>query len=330
MKFFLYAFEGKELYLRQALYGRGHQEAERIDDTDLLLVDTDVPWARPRPEMITAAKMNGAKIALYPHGGLPDWTYDLTEPNPDVDLRLEHGPGSIEIADLLGLDLHQAAPGWLFSPTQPFAPVENPHKVLFAPLHPIIEGLQGPQTNGHDPAPAINQEVYKRLLALGYDLTVSIVGPPHRSGVWPHPRAKLVPSTMQFTASYQQIMEADVVVAAGTMAATAVACGKPLVMLGQENWTTFAQGNYQQAPHPELYRDLIRYPLDVGDGDLDDLIWYACDTNVGVAEWRARFIGDDGADAAVLLLERLVGEQPASRDVVVVGATATAEGIGGS
>ncbi len=327
MKFAMYGFEGKELYLRQALYGRGHTEAEKIEDTDLLLVDTDAPWAHPRPEMIQAAKAAGAKVALYPHGGLPDWTYDgLCEPSHDVDLRLEHGPGSIEVADLLGLDLHQAAPGWLFSPTQPFAPMENPRKVLFAPLHPIIEGLANPETNGHDPAPAINQEVYKRLLTLGYELTVSVVGPPHRSGVWPHPRANLIPSAMSFTASYQLIMAADVVVAAGTMAATAVACGKPLVMLGQENFTTYANDDYTGPANPDLYRDLIRYPIDVGDGDLDALIGYACDTNVGVAEWRARFIGDDGVDAAVLLLERLV--EGDTNNVSVVGATATAAGLG--
>ncbi len=330
MKFAIYAFEGKELYLRQAMYGRGHIEAEKIEDTDLLLVDTDVPWAMPRPQMIEAAHAVGAKVAVYPHGGLPDWTYDgLAEPNPLVDLRLEHGPGSIEVADLLGLDLKQEAFGWLYSPTALFTPVENPRKVLFASLHPIIEGFANPETNGHDPAPEWNQRVYKQLLALGYELTVSVVGPPHRSGLWPHPRAALVANqTMGFTNSYQLVMNADVVVAAGTMAALAVACGKPAVMFAQDNFTTYANNDYAHPENPELYEDLIRYPLDASDGDLGDLILRACVGDPAAAEWRNRFVGNDGTEAAVLALERLVDE-PASRDVVVIGATATAEGIGG-
>ncbi len=331
MKFAIYSFEGKELYLRQALYARGHTEAEKIDETELLLVDTDVPWAHPRPEMIAAAKEAGAKIALYPHGGLPDWTYDgIAEPHPDVDLRLEHGPGHLELAEMLGLDLRQEAYGWLYSPTALFTPVENPVKVLFAPLHPIIEGLANPETNGHDGAPAWNQEVYKQLLRLGYELAVSVVGPPHRSGLWPHPRATLLANpSMGFTNSYQLVMAADVVVAAGTMAALAVACGKPTVMLAQDNFTTFANGDYTGPANPDLYKDFFRYPLDASDGDLGSLILRACAGDPRAAEWRDRFVGSDGAEAAVLALERLVA-QPEPRHVEVVGATATARGIGGN
>ncbi len=323
MKFWINEFEGKEMYLRQALYARGHTQSERIEETDLLLVDTDVPWALPRPQMIEAAHAAGAKVALYPHGGLPDWTYDgLCEPNPLVDLRLEHGPGSIEIADLLGLDLKQQAPGWLYSPTRPFTTVEDPKRVLFAPLHPIIEGLANPETNGHDPAPEWNQRVYKQLLALGYELTVSVVGPPHRSGLWPHPRATLIANpTMGFTNSYQLVMAADVVIAAGSMAALAVACGKPLVMFAQDNFTTFANGDYAHPENPELYQDLIRYPLDV-DGGLELMIRCACSDQKDVAEWRERFIGDDGTTAAVTILEQLVADDMAVQHVTVVGATA--------
>jgi hypothetical protein len=334
MRFAIYDHAGKSTYLRQALYARGHTEAERIEDTDLLLVDTDAPWAHPRPEMIAAAKAAGAKVALYPHGGMPScWMYDgICEPNSGVDLRLEHGLGSIEIGDLLDLDLVQRATGWLYSPTHPFTPVDEPHKVLFAPLHPIIEGLTQAM-NGHDPAPSWNQKIYRDLLALGYELTVSVVGPPQRSGVWQHPRANLVYNPkMLFTESYALIMAADVVVAAGTMAAAAVACGKPTVMLGQDNFQDYVDGSYPQAARPELYRNLLRYPLDVDDGDLDDLIRQTCAGDPGAAEWRERFVGDDGAEAAVQLLEELVGAtaEDEPQHVTVVGATATASAGGRS
>lgn len=326
MKFCLYQFEGKELYLRQALYAAGHTEAERIDETDLLLLDTDAPWAHPRPEMIRAAKAAGAKVALYPHGGLPVcWMYDgICEPDPDIDLRLEHGPGSVQVADALGLDLKQEAPGWLYSPTVPFAPVE-PRKVLFAPLHPIIEGLANPM-NGHDPAPGWNQAIYKALLGLDYDLTVSVVGPAHRSGLWPHPRARLVENhAMSFTESYRLVMDADAVVAAGTMAALAVACGKPLVSFAQENFQDYVEGAFPQADNPGLYRDMIRYPLDADDGALGELIERASAGDAEAARWRERFVGDDGSEAAVAILERLVSDG----SVIVTGATAIAAGKGG-
>lgn len=340
MRFWLYEFAGKETYLRQALYAAGHTQAERVDETDLLLVDTDAAWAQPRPDMIQMAKQAGAKVALYPHGGQPCcWMYDgIAEPNPDVDLRLEHGPGSLEIADLLGLDLRQQAPGWLYSPTQPFAPVSEPRKVLFAPLHPIIETIAD-EMNGHDPAAAWNQRIYRELLALGYDLTVSVVGPAYRSGIWPHPRATLVGNPrMLFTHTYEQIQAADVVVAAGTAAAAAVACGKPTVMFGQENFKDYVDGKYPYATNPHLYRHLVRYPLDADDGDLDELIGRACAGDTGAAVWRARFIGDDGVAEAVRILENLVHTPPTAalklstetnRRVVVEGVTATAHGQGG-
>lgn len=331
MRFCISQFEGKETYLRQALYAAGHTEAERVDETDLLLVDTDAPWAHPRPAMIQAAHEAGAKVAVYPHGGMPCcWMYDgICDPDERVDMRLEHGPGSIEVARLLGLDLAQHATGWLYSPTRPFEPVEQPKRMLFAPLHPIIEGLAGPM-NGHDPAPLLNQRVYKRLLELDYELTVSVVGPPHRSGIWPHPRARFEHNQgMSFTRSFELIAAADVVVAAGTVAAAAIACGKPTIMYAQDNFQDFVEGAYPQAAHPELYRDLIRYPLDADTDDLGALILQACVGDAAAAEWRERFVGNDGADAAVRLLEQLIGDNTEPAHVMVGGVTARATGGGG-
>lgn len=330
MRFAIFEFEGKEAYLRQTLSAKGHEPAARIDETDLLLVDTDAGWAYPRPAMIEAAAAAGAKVVLYPHGGMPCcWQYDgIATPDPRVDLRLEHGPGSIEVAESFGADLKQAAPGWLFSPTRPFKPVKKPRRVLFAPLHPIIEGLGMPM-NGHDPAPAWNQRVYRALLGLGYQVVVSLVGPPHRNGIWPHPRANLVENPqMSFPASYEQVMAADLVVAAGTVGALGVACGKPTVMFGQDNWQDYVNGEYPQAEHPELYRDLIRYPLDA-DGDLGETILRACAGSPEVDEWRAAYIGDDGTAAAIGLLEKLVNKpvrKPKTEHVVIGGVTARATG----
>lgn len=331
MRFSIYDVGGKGAYLAQKLREAGHIHAKGIDDTDLLLLDCDWPWAHPRPEMIAAYTDAGAKVALYPHGGMPTvFVYDgLAEPDPSVSLRLEHGQASIDIARLfLGDSLEQHPVGWLYSPTRPFAPVDEPKRVLFAPMHPNIEALQR-RLNGHDPAPAANQQVYRRLLDADYELTVSLVAPPHRNGVWAHPRAAFVANpTMQFTHSYQQILEADAVVATGTIAAAAVALGKPTVMFAQADCSDYIGGEYKRASHADLYETIVRYPLDVADGDLEELLARACAGSAEVEEWRAAFVGDDGTDRAVRLLEDLADvplpqqanyEEQGREDVVVVG-----------
>lgn len=344
MKYAVWDHAGKGVYLRQQLQKAGHTEVDGLQDADLLLVDCDWRWAHPRPELIAAAKNKGAKVALYPHGGWSTvFIYDgLTDPDPNVDLRLEHGRGSVDIADSLGLDLDQHAPGWLFSPTKPFQPVDKPRSVLFAPQHPNMETLLA-GTNGHDPGPKLNQPIYKRLLELGYDLSVSFVGPAWKNGVWPHPRAQLVPNpTMSFQQSWQLIQQADVVVATGTVAATAVASGKPTVMFGQDNLADYVDGAYQLPDHPALYADLLRYPLDVDDGDLADLIEEACAGTSATAEWRELFVGDDGTNEATRLLEELTmsevetpdpepdddGDESEPQHVFIGGVTATAGAAG--
>jgi hypothetical protein len=325
VKFAIWDHAGKGDYLRQCLFAAGHTAADTVDGCDLLLVDCDWRWAHPRPELIQAAAKAGAKVALFPHGGQPMiFIYDgLTAPDPLVGLRLEHGPGSLEVAELLGFDLRQEATGWLYSPTKPFAPVDAPVKVLFAPQHPNMETV-GHATNGHDPAPKLNQHVYRQLLNTGYEITVAMVGPAWKNGVWAHPRAKFFQNPqMLFHASWQLVQEADVVVGAGTVAATAVASGKPTVMFGQGNYADYIDGEYRWPDHWDMYDEMLRYPLDAEDGDLDELIVQACLGDEGADEWRGSFIGEDGTKQAIVLLEELVGvKAQESQNVTIQGVPA--------
>jgi hypothetical protein len=324
VKFTLYDHAGKGLYLRQRLIAAGHEEAESVDNIDLLLLDCDWPWAYPRPGLITSAVAHGAKVALYPHGGRPTvFVYDgIAEPDERVSLRLEHGPGSWQITGhFTNNDLHQETPGWLYCPTRDFTPVEKPVKILFAPLHPNIEMLvKG--TNGHDPAPSLNQEIYRRLLKLrNMEIAVSLAGPAWRTGVWPHPRARFTENPMMlFHHSFEQILSADVVVAAGTMAAAAVALGKPTVMFAQNIFVDYIDGKYVHAAHADLYRDLVRYPLDTQDDSLTNLINRACESER--TGWRDLWVGHDGTETAISLLENLVDTK--TNNVIIGGATARA------
>lgn len=328
MRFALFAYENKGAYLRQRLEARGHTVSERIEETDLLILDCDWWWAAPRPAMIDVAEKHGVKVALYPHGGQSTtFVYDgLTKPDRRVALRLEHGPGSIEIARLFGGDtLNQHAAGWLFSPTAPFSPLDDPGRILFAPMHPNIEALNKRQ-NGHDPGPRINQRIYRELLETGREFTVSLVGPPDRNGIWAHPRATLVQNnTMALSESFQLLETVDSVIATGTLAALAVARGKPTVMFAQHDLTDYVDGRYQEAEHADLYRGIVRYPINCDDGHVSDLLARACAGDTRAAEWREAFVGKDGTEAAIRLLENLAGEplpEQAKSDVTIQGATA--------
>lgn len=308
MKFALLDNNGKGAYLRQRLVEAGHEQAG-LDAADVAILDCDWPWAHPRPEMIAAAHRAGVKVVLYPHGGMPTvFAYDgIAEPDERVAARLEHGTGSIDMARLFGAEpkLHQHAAGWLFSPTASFSPLDDPGRVLFAPMHPNIEALQR-GTQAHDPAPRINQRVYRQLLDGGYDLTVSLVGPAHANGLWRHPRARFVDNpSMGFAASYELVAEADTVVAAGTLGALGVALGKPTVMLGQGDFSDYVGGEYVRAKNAGLYAATARYPLDAEDGELAELLQRACEGSDAVDEWRAAFVGDDGTERAVRLIENL-------------------------
>ena len=58
---------------------------------------------------------------------------------------------------------------------------------------------------------------------------------------------------------------------------------------------------------PERYRDYVRYPFDVADGPLDEILHAAARSEEPVAEWKRRFIGRPfDPQRFVALMERMV------------------------
>jgi hypothetical protein len=140
--------------------------------------------------------------------------------------------------------------------------------------------------------------------------------------VWAHPKARFTDNPqMLFHHSFEQILSADVVVGAGTIGAASVALGKPTVMFDQDTFADYVNDQYVQAAHQDLYDDLARYPLDATDGNLQDLISQACESEQ--TWWRDTWVGTDGTSRAVQLLEDLVPTKE-KQDVVIQGATAAA------
>jgi len=95
----------------------------------------------------------------------------------------------------------------------------------------------------------------------------------------------------------------------------------------QDVYMDYVDGKYVEAHHSAEFAAMARYPLDIADGRLEDLIDVACREEV--SEWRDRWVGQDGTEEAIRLLEEL-GERPDGsaesgvKNVTIQGATARA------
>ncbi len=284
-RFAVFNHQDKGAMIAAALHQAGWQQAETAQECDVLLIDHDGPFAHPRPQFIGEAYEAGAKVVLYPHGANPSVTfYDgAFDPDPRVAVRLEHGAGPLEIAHRAGLgDLHQRVVGWTYTPRADFAPIDRPRTILFAPI----------QANGNGEIAeydaVTNQQGWDQLQDVDAEIVVrDLGGPGSVLGAW------------------QAVAEADLVVAAGSLAYTAIASGKPVVMLHDRNWERGAP-----PVHERLYADYARYPLTVGDGPLADLIAEACQGSERVHEWANLFVGGPMVDVAQLLEEVVSSPAP--------------------
>ena len=301
---------GKAMKFAIALHQAGHKLVE-TGPADLFLIDLDPPLFGYR-EMIDAHKEMGAKVLLYPHGAAPALEYDgLYEPYEAVDGRLVIGPGHSEF--LRRIDYHAPAPaiGWSLCDILPFRARRDVRKVLFAPLHPSGFGTIA------DEYRQANAETYARLLEGPWDLTVRHLGTLEQNGLWHADGVKFVQGTMDN--GYGEIDIADAVVAGeGTFPSLAIARGVPTVIYAQTLPATYGVPGEQSVPllRADRYRDYVRFPFDVADGRLDEVLHAAARSEEPIADWKRRFIGEPfDAQRFVALMERMVLE-PAAAPVI--------------
>ncbi len=266
---------------------------------DLLLIDHDDPMADPRPDMIKVCHENGGKVVVYPHGANPTVVfYDgVYPPDPRIAARLEHGPGSVEIGRRFTIDdLRQHVVGWTYTDTAPYRAPDKLERVLFAPLHPNGRG----ELAAYDRE--TNRRVYADLLNLPVRLSVRTIAHPMLSGLWEAPNVEWLPAyDFSMEETQTRVDEAEVVIGAGTFAFTAVARGKPTVMLPDRN--LIEMRGFPVPAHEELYRDYLKYPLEYGDRPLMELLDCACHESPVIRDWADLFIGEqcDPAELSTLL-----------------------------
>lgn len=236
-----------------------------------MLADTDHPAAPymllngqpfPRHRFLEVAVENGKKVALYPHGANPILDYDgLREPAPWVSVQFVHGQGHKDLYDLIGLDRRVEVIGWTYSEMTD----TTGEGVLFAPIHPWANG-QGILPIHRE----ANARAYRRFLKYDGERVATLWGEDRPNGVTHRPRGITFHESTLLT-PLDLIDAVDHVIAAGTLAYTALARGKTLDLI-DDGLPMMSDDGEQTVAHWDEIKPLIAYD--------------------GSEEWKRKWVGE--------------------------------------
>ena len=261
----------------------------RYKGLKFVLTDTDIMGRRFKLEHMR--KSGIGRFFVYPHAARPDIVNDIFREWSFVTAHFVSTEGQAEIMRLFGYSRPLVPIGWLFCPQKTFKPRQDPINVLFAPIHPRCSKIDQD----------VNKAAFKRLEKLAkvgdIKLTVRFVRSLADSGLQKveHPNIQYTVGYMN--QGYDQIDNADVVVAHQTFLYIAVARGVPSLGMAEEMPThiqikgkspIFAKswGNYVH---------LLRYPYDILEAENNNqvvgLLQKVIQPDPSVDEWRDRMIG---------------------------------------
>lgn len=271
MRFHCLDVQHKARMLAHTLLQAGHEHVP-APQADVLLIDIDDPDAPMRSRLIS--QCSGA-VVLYQHGGIPSTYHGFYKPDERVHIQLVHGPGGARLARQLKLGRNVVTVGWSYSPTVVFKPIDAPRSVLFGPSHPYGSGRL------EEHYKKLNGRVYQLLRKSGMDLRIQMFGTAAANGL----PMGVTGHRSTLMLDWSQIDQADLVVAEGTLACLALARGKPVITFGQQFEPTDEHNRPSRGPVIRV----PRYPVDIDDGPLDELVDGAC---IGLGEaWRRKFVG---------------------------------------
>jgi hypothetical protein len=296
---------GKSHALARALVAGGHELVGK-GPADVLLIDLDDP-GYGYTQLIDHHRGLGAKVLLYPHGASPMTAYDgLMDPYEGVDGNLVVASGHAEVMRRMEYPTPTHVLGWSLCPQVPFRRRKTIRSVLFAPTHP--SGF------GHllDHERELNAAVFAQLLDGPWKVTVRAIGTPEQNGLWEDPRVRWVRG--DYKVSWAEIDRSDVVVAGpGTFPSLSVARGVPTVIYGQGLAPNKGEPGEQpvQLRHGARYHDFMRYPFDMADGPVEEVLHAAARSDAPIADWRRRFVGESLDPAAFCALVERLAYDPA-------------------
>jgi hypothetical protein len=294
--------QNKALVLGKALKRGGYNIVDSPIPADALLIDHDIKEFGHQ-EHVDRFHDAGKPVFIYPHGAAPLLCWDgIHEPSKKIKANFVTSKGHQQVMRRYGYPIPTHVIGWYLCEQKSWEPTDG-YKVLFGPIHPMMgyvfmfpEDLEA------------NRRTYERLLEIeGIDLTVRHIGGLQHNGLWEDVRATIYQGKTD--QNLDLIRQADLVIANGTMAYTAIALGIPTIMLNQltpAREPDIHTLERMEAVSVDKYEKYMRYPFDVeNDTDLSKVMWDAC--NREPKQWRKRFIGDQfDPEKFVELVEELI------------------------
>lgn len=312
LRFGVFDHQLKGATLKQALEDAGHIPIDDARIADVLLVDFDGDYAHPRPKLIQATLDSGGIVLVYPHGAYPTFQYfsTITADNR-VAAHLVQGLGVAAVYQHIGMTVPVHVIGWYYCPLVPFQPVGEVRRILFCPAHPSGARYLC------DAMKAENARIYRTLLDCNAELHVSLYGKPEDNGLWLDPSVSYWRGDLNLF--WEDIDQADLVVAEGTKGYMAVARGKPVVMFAQD-YAPRTDDDPSQIPGWDQLGPMLKYPISFDADRFAEQAEAACAGSPETAEWRDRMVGRPWNPAGfVQLVERLYEERNADVGTREVG-----------
>lgn len=282
IKFFMKHHQHKGKPFSRAMRANGWLHVR--EKADVVFIDYTTnreAWTK----MFDKMSEEGSTIFIYPHCPTVPWWYDgIYTIDPRVNTIFVIGEEQKEAAQIfIPETTHIEVTGFPYCEQLRFKPCQSPKNVLFAPIHSSNENLPF-----RPEAIESNTKAFESLLKIpDIKLTVRYLGTNlERLGLWVEKNVKYIHGNPD--GSYQDIDNADLVIAEGTYMFLAVARGKPTVGLNQHN--PIRMNNDGRTPKRwDEYGHKVSYPIDASDGNLADIIKFAGRNEASL--WRERSIG---------------------------------------
>lgn len=278
--------QNKSRAYREALERAGYTPTERLHAQGLRFILSDADW---RAWTMEKARC-GIPVFLYPHAARPMVQYDgCVEPQP-VKAMFTHAEGGKALMEKIGYPNPVEVTGWAFSEVRPFRPAESVKRILFAPIHPNANGWLSQVDKD------LNQKTLERLEAYsretGAELSVRMIGTAEQNGLTFGEGTEV--HAGKKNNSTADMETADVVVSHQTFAYIAVALGIPTVMMGEDvpPRSGNSEAGFCYVAHWEAYKDDLMFPLDILQGEAEDVLQKACEGSDAVEGWKSRYIGE--------------------------------------
>lgn len=287
MKYYIVHHQHKGFKIHEIIKKAGWKIDHK--NPDILLIDHDIgKWnSGEHRKIVELYKEKGTTIIIYPHSATIPWWYDgIVAPDEGVKAILVGTEFQREITSTFVKVTPVYSIGWAFCPQKKFQKIDQISKILFAPIHPPMNGFLRSE------AKESNTRILRKLIELTPKVQVVVrhIGNLERQGLFNH--AKIIYKNGKPDGNYQDIDWADLVIAEGTFMYMAVSRGKPVVGINQNIPITPNNQNGEIVPKTwSNYGNKMAYPIDFNEQNMLELFCRA--TSEEQSEWRKNFVGED-------------------------------------